>query len=488
VGGWNAKNAVADMPQTDAVFLTNWFPIPSGVMLRHGYTNQATGLPGQVWDVMAYNSGVNSKLFASSGSGIYDCSIVGAAVGAAVQAITNPQTQHTNMETPGGNFLVVVNGTDIGWTYNGTTWAALSVTGFNTALASNVYVTKQRVWFVEKNSTRVWYLPISSIGGAASQFDLGPFMKNGGYIVAMASWSTSGGFGQQDFTVFATSEGELLVYQGYDPSTGSVWALQSVLKFGSPMGTRCFCKAGADLLYISKDGITPLSQGRFFSDLGEQGNITDKIQYAISNVTTTYASNVGWQIQPFPLQNMLLLNVPIGPGLQQQYVQNTISGAWCNFTGWPANCWEQYKDQIYFGGNTVVGWAWNTNADNNTAITADALQAFSYLGSQGQYKRVSMIRPVMTATGTPAIVCNVNFDFDTTAPNTVLSYTPTISSVFGTAVFGSSLFSGASTIIKNWQGANGSGYAIAPRLITQVKGADVLWMATDIVYEKGAVI
>jgi hypothetical protein len=475
------------MPKEDAVFLTNWFPITSGVMLRHGYTNQATGLPGQVYDVMAYNAGASSKLFASSGTGIYDCTTVGAAVGAPVQAITNAKTQHVNMATPGGNFLIVVNGTDIGWTYNGTAWANLAVTGFNTALASNVYVTKQRVWFIEKNTTRVWYLPISSIGGAASQFDLGPFMRYGGYVVAMSSWSTSGGFGQQDFTVFATSEGEIFVYQGYDPSTGNVWALQAIYKFGSPMGARCLCKVGPDLLYISKEGITPLSQGRFFSDLGEQGNITDKIQYAISEVTTTYAANYGWQIQPNPLANMLILNIPMGSGLQQQYVQNTITGAWCNFSGWPANCWELYKDNIYFGGNTVVGLAWNGNADNGIAINADALQAFSYFGSQGKYKRVTMIRPVLSVSSTPSILANVNVDFDTTAPISILSYTPITTDTIGSAIFGTAIFSSSGTIVKNWQGANGSGYSIAPRLICQSK-SDVLWMATDLVMEHGAVL
>jgi hypothetical protein len=487
-GGWNAKDPIAAMPESDAVILTNWLPVPSGVQLRSGYTVQASGLPNQVYDVMAYNGGATRKLFASSGTGIYDVTTVGGAVDAAVQTITNPQTQHAQIATPGGAFLIVVNGTDTGWTYNGTTWSALSVTGVSSNLFSNVYVTKQRVWFVEKNSTRVWYLPVSSIGGAASALDLGPFMRHGGYVIAMASWSASGGFGIQDYTVFATSEGEVLVYQGYDPSTSNVWQLQAVYKFGSPMGARCLCKWGNELLYLSKDGVTPMSKGVFFSDQGQEGNLTDKIQYAISNVTTQYAGNYGWQLQPYPLNNMLLLNVPIGSGTQQQYVMHTLTGGWCNFTGWGANCWELWNDQIYFGGNGFVGWAWHNNNDNGASIRGEALQAFSYFGSVGTYKRVSMIRPVLICTGAPGVYANINVDFDTTTPTTTLSAASISSYTFGSATFGSTSFSPGTSIIKNWQGANGLGYAIAPHLLCQINGQSVLWASTDMVIEKGSVL
>ena len=107
-GGWNAKDPIAAMPESDAVILTNWLPVPSGVQLRLGYTVQASGLPSQVYDLMAYNGGATKKLFASSGTGIYDVTASGT-VGAAVQALTNPQTQHAQIATPGGAFLIVVN-------------------------------------------------------------------------------------------------------------------------------------------------------------------------------------------------------------------------------------------------------------------------------------------------------------------------------------------------------------------------------------------
>jgi hypothetical protein len=42
VGGWNARDPIADMPARDAVFLDNFFPRASDVMLRPGSALLAT--------------------------------------------------------------------------------------------------------------------------------------------------------------------------------------------------------------------------------------------------------------------------------------------------------------------------------------------------------------------------------------------------------------------------------------------------------------
>ena len=48
VGGWNARDALANMAPTDAVTLDNLFPGVSSVMLRGGYIRHATGISGHV--------------------------------------------------------------------------------------------------------------------------------------------------------------------------------------------------------------------------------------------------------------------------------------------------------------------------------------------------------------------------------------------------------------------------------------------------------
>ena len=48
VGGWNARDSLANMAPPDAVTLDNLFPGVSSVSLRGGYSKHATGMTGQV--------------------------------------------------------------------------------------------------------------------------------------------------------------------------------------------------------------------------------------------------------------------------------------------------------------------------------------------------------------------------------------------------------------------------------------------------------
>ena len=55
----------------------------------------------------------------------------------------------------------------------------------------------------------------------------------------------------------------------------------------------------------------------------------------------------GWQLMAFPLQTLLFLNVPIAENeTQNQFVMNTLTGAWFLFTGWNANCFEIFNDNF----------------------------------------------------------------------------------------------------------------------------------------------
>lgn len=488
IGGWNARDAYGDMAETDAIQLTNWFPTPSQVQLRQGFINWSTGLPGQVNSVMAYNGPSSNKLFAASQSGVYDCTAQGAVGAAAVSGLTSDKFIHTNFATPGGNFLIVCNGSDAVYQYNGSAWSNPAITGVTPASLNFVYATKARLWFIEKNSLRAWYLPVNSIAGAATSFDFSSLCRKGGYLVAMSSWTVTGGFGATDYVVFVTSQGELLIYQGTDPSSATTWSLVGVWQFGAPVGNKPFVKYGTDVLYISTDGLTPLSQGRFFADISKQQTLTDKIQWAISTAISVYGTNYGWQCIPYPQENMLILNVPKGAGLQEQYVMNSVTNAWCNFTGWNANCWEIWNENVYFGGSSVVCKAWSGYSDNNAQILGDAIQAPNYFGSRGQLKRWTMMRPILASSGIPAIYANINVDFDTTPPANLLTYSGATASLWDSGLWDSAIWGADTSIYKSWQGVNGVGYSASPRFRSAGNGIQVNWISTDFVLEKGGIL
>ena len=52
VGGINARDSLAAMPETDAYSLINWIPQRYGVRSRKGYSEWSTGLGAAVGSIM----------------------------------------------------------------------------------------------------------------------------------------------------------------------------------------------------------------------------------------------------------------------------------------------------------------------------------------------------------------------------------------------------------------------------------------------------
>lgn len=490
VGGWNARDSIADMKETDAVILENFFPSTTSVDLRGGHSKYATGFPGQVETVISYSGSATNKLFGISAGSIYEAP--GGAVGAAaVSGLTNSRWQYVNITTAGGNFIEMCNGANSVYTFDGTTWTdqSASITGVTSSTLININLHKNRLWFIQSDTLKAWYLPVQSITGAASAYDLSAFCPHGGYLMAMATWTMDAGYGMDDMAVFVTSNGDCLVYRGTDPSSASTWALVGAFWIGSPIGRRCFVKYQGELLIITQDGLLPLTNALKSSRLDPRAALTDKIQRATSEAVTNYGSNFGWMVTPYPNKNALVLNVPINTNAnQQQYVMNTITGAWCKFTAWHANCFAIHQDDLYFGGTNFIGKAWDTNADAGQAIPTRALQAFSYFGSPAKLKRFTMMRPTFYASSPPAVSGQINVDFDDAISTATLSAASAIGGLWDTGLFDAALWGAGLELSRLWQGSAGIGYCGAPNIRTSTNSIELQWLATDIVFEKGAII
>ena len=177
VGGWNAKDALPSMDARYAVQLDNFFPLTTEVKLRLGNVAWATGLPGAVDTVAGYNSTTTNKLFAASGTGIYDVTSQGAVGAPVVTGLTSIRLQHVNYAVSATSYLYLVNGVDKPNLYDGAAWVKVdavsvpAITGVTTTLLTHVNIFKTRLFFVEANSMRCWYLPVNSVGGAALSLD-----------------------------------------------------------------------------------------------------------------------------------------------------------------------------------------------------------------------------------------------------------------------------------------------------------------------------
>lgn len=503
IGGLNARDALAGMPPNDAVILDNFFPTPTSVDLRKGYTQWVTGIAASVESLMPYNSASTSKLIAAAGTAFYDVTSTGAIGAAVVTSLTNARWQHTNMGTTGGQYLYCVNGTNSAELYDGTTWQAvttisspISITGIATTSLIHVNEYRNRLFFVEKSSFKVWYLPVNSVGGAAASIDLSPIFKLGGYLMAMATWTIDNAAGMNEYAVFISSEGEVVTYLGTDPSVAGNFTIVAKFRIGKPVGRRCFVKVGSDLILICADGFVTLSESLLTDRSQTQRALSNKIVNLVNNDVQSYGSNYGWEACLYPLGNKLIFNVPQVAGTKQyQYVMNTLNGAWCRFTNWNANCFAVMGDSLYFGGNlgTAANSAYVAKADtgfsdNGGYIYGEVKTAFRYFGATGLLKRFTMVRPVFNMAGTQQALIGMDIDFSDIAPSGTPSFTGTAGTLWGTKLWNTFPWAIGPSIQKSWQGVTGIGYAGALRMKIANNIAAVQWMSIDYVYEVGGIL
>lgn len=461
-GGWDAQSALADMKEDRAVVLENWFPSTSDVRVRRGHKVHAGGMGTGVVDSLLVYHGVtsaSSKLFAATSNTIYDVSSGGSA-SSSVTSLSNNRWQYTNFTTSGGKFLICVNGADSLRSFSGSAWATPSITGITSSDVINVNAHKNRLWLVMKDSTKAAYLGVGAIAGSATEFELGGLFTKGGHLVAMATWTRDGGAGEDDLAVFLSSRGQAAVYAGTDPSSAETWGLVGVYDLGAPLGYRCFTKVAGDLALVNIDGVLPLSQG-LQTDRGAAAQIaiTANINNAMNEAARSYASNFGWELTPYSKGTMAILNVPVQEGqTQHQYVMNTLTGAWCKFTGMNANCWAVFRDNLYFGGNSGLVYQADTGAvDVSEAIDATGQGAYNYYGSRGRLKQWKLIQPLLTTDASSQPAIGLSTDFRDNASVGTPSASQTTSAVYDTAIWDTDVYAVEGRTVADWTSVNGVG-------------------------------
>ena len=489
VGGWDTRNALADMPTENAVILDNFFPSTDKVTVRKGYTSHATGMSGDINSLIEYvpTTGVG-KLFAGNGSSIFDVSGGGGVGAAVVTGLSNTKFQSTQISTSGGHFLFAVNGQDTPRTYNGSSWATSGASGPTMANLEWVNNHQRRLWFGEKNSLSAWYLAVNSISGTATEFPLGAVSKLGGYLMAMGTWSLDAGDGLDDAAVFLTSEGEAIVYQGTDPASAATWSLLGVFRIGKPIGRRCMIKAGADLIMVTQDGFVAASQ-ILLADRAQASAvaISQQINKAVNDAVRNGGSLFGWQPFIYPKGTMLIFNVPNTATEAYQYVFNTITQSPCRFTGVNAVCWGLMNDEAYFGGmgDGVVYKFDSGTSDNSADINADALQAFNHFRSPGTNKRFTLVEPIFQSNGAPSVSIDLNLDYNIRRPTGTPSTPATTSALWGIAKWGIGLWGSASQTYRGWRGIRGVGRAASIRIRISTGVNQPSWLATNWLYVAG---
>ena len=511
IGGWNARDSLANMAPEDAIVLDNLIPGTDKVEGRRGFSEHAT--PSSVTsniDTLATWVGPSSQVLwafaipSATNKRAYDCTSAGSpAANAAFTTLAHTGTRADYVSTmfvnTAGAYLYLCDalGENAPCHYNGTTWAAPSISGVTAANLVSVASYRYRLFFIEKNSLNLWYLDRDAISGTAKRLALGGIAKDGGYLVACGTWTVDAGDGIDDMLVAVTSEGQVLMFAGNDPSSASAWRLAGIYKTAAPIGRKCLLRYGSSLFVITVDGLVAV-ESLFQQSLAQPAvPVTDKIRRAFYEAAADWKDEPGWQAIYYPAGRYILVNVPQSSYAStatsrpmHQYVMNVQTRQWCRFTGQNARSWSLLNGALYFGGVDGVVYAADTGySDDSTTIPYRAKQAYNYFGARGYLKQWTLARLTLLTDATTvqgAIYIDVDFGSQDLSPTGAL--TVTSGAAWDVPDWDTVFWDQAAAISQDWQTYGGIGHCAALVVLVNTNGASLSWYSTDWTYRLGGMV
>lgn len=494
--GLNKRDALSDMNPLFAVQMDNYIPLDNQVELRPGYSlNKSFGSNKlMVESLMAYRYPNNDTLLAVYNNKIWN--ITGGNQTDLGVTLTNNYCQTVQYK----NYLYIMNGSDTPQAFyvDAENVAHIGDWGFSNEnlVGSRIIagaVSKNFLWFIEKGTLKAWYsAQAGNVQGELNSFDLSMVSKFGGELVAIANWTIDGGDGIDDKTVFITSEGEALVYTGYNPNNADNWILVGTYKISKPIGYKCLLPFQGDVIIICEDGYFPLSKALATLNTGNSvAAFSDNIRGLVIERTAKNKNKKGWQGVIYSKKGYGIFNVPVSEQFEQ-HVINIATGAWCRFTGMRSACWCVFGDNIYFGAEDAVYQFDDGYSDNGTEIEGLVEQAYSNLGYQG-IKKIQLLNP-RTAASTPyTLGIYTNADYSQARQKYYANVGHVSGSEWGQVYWSYEgetdgttwVADSTSKINSQWISNSCAGVNISVVFTTKTKGIIIDWFDTGIRYQIG---
>lgn len=492
IGGINRLVSIDDTPESDAWILDNWIPDAGFCRLRGGSAMVDVDVGT---DPIGTIIGYGGQLLVAAGGKVIDTGIRSDSPTLPVLPVVELGTGFANddwQQEVFNNRLLLVNGANEPQGYDGTTLAPLDFTGSPVDLNPEEFIGvnsfKGRVIYW-KDEPAFWYAEAGSFQGELTKFDLSIWVNKLTTLKIMFTWSADANDGTDDFFVALMSSGEALVYQGTDPSSLDYFAMVGTYQMGEPLSYRSSASIAGDEIVLTRDG------WQNFKTVWETGNFSDNgIGRKIAGLSTTaaeqFANSSGWEVNFYPEERLVVVNVPQGSGTSIQHVMNTNTFSWCTFSGWPATTIGKAFGFIYFAkadGTLYIGM--RGTSDNGAPITTDAVPAFNYLSGRANNKMLTGVKPITTMSNPDNIGLVGAGDFFVPSAETP-DYSPV---VVGTTPWGSPWGSPWTTVVQSvavsqWETVHAYGYALTYRMTTVTDGENLQWGSSQIMFKDGGAI
>lgn len=483
--GINTTSPLSMLSEDECHYAYNILPSQDGFKTRQGTTEWCNGIVGSPKTVITYHSlsptGVGNRVFATGSDGIYNCTSSG--IGAAVRVYTFV----TSGNTAGyGNFIQWGTATGAQWIFyadsvNGllayeaatNTWTPVTgITGLDELNIRYIAIHKLRIWVVLNESPNAWYLPIGAMAGAASEFQLGSKFTHGGDCVSIHTLTQDSGNGPDDLLVAISRQGDVIIYQGADPSSAATFSAVGTWYVGAvPHSRKMAIEYSGDLYILSINGLTSLTELMRGTDVSDNyKSVVGKITNILRSRMSTELNSLGWELLVFPPENLLIIQSPARIGSVDEHIHyclNTNLKGWGFFRNVQATAMGVGRDRLYYTQSNGSVWYLRDGNDqctlanpSGTPVEFSFLTAYSNAGAPGRIKMPSLIRPVFLCDQIPEYAVKVLFDYERGELATPGLLTVGSFSSWDTALWDTALWGGETTFAEV-QGAGGVGYALA---------------------------
>lgn len=517
--GMDARLGASTDETNHCLWAINITPADYGMRVRQGYREWQVGLPSEVRTVIPYEglpqSTADDRLFCVCAEGIYDTTTYAAAP---VQKIAFANVGDNTgwgvfthyIDQSGDDIMYYADGANGLFVYTPATDSWAQATGITAAPGSLgtlnvediVFIVshKLRLWLITRDSNKAWYLGVGASTGEATEFFFGAKFKHGGNLVGLYNWTMDGGAGRDDQLVAVSRSGDVLPYQGDDPSSSMTWENMGVYFIGAtPIGHRIGSEYGGNLFLLSSLGIISmqeLTSGAQVED-ANRSQLGAKIARLLRLDMRDTRDRHGWDIRFVADQSSLVVATPKrSDDTYRQYVMHTGQFAWGLWRGLPFVCGAPYGGDILIGDpdgrllrmdRGVDNIKLNEPQDSGEDIGWYLLSTFSSLGAPALQKRVKFIRPNFSVTESkPSVDCYAMYDYFTLEPLAPVEAPGGVNAnVWDTALWDSAIWSGTTQIPYNEvDGTWGMGTDVALAMVGRSRD-ECLFVGWDIMWDVG---
>jgi hypothetical protein len=437
VGGINARDSYATMQPTDAVYIQDMVPVGTFLETAPPCSSYWAIPSGACRTLVSYEADSASALLGSFGSGS-SWDLTDITNPASPSVLKASQTSGIYVSSMFQSVMILCNGTNTAQVYNGTTCVDLVATGPTLSSLRGVITFKGRAYYWEVSSQSFWYAAAGAYQGTLTEFPLDTLTSEGGKIVLLTTFTRDGGEGADDLFVIVFDTGEMIVYQGDDPSSASAWEMIGKFKMPRPIGARSAARVGGDTIIVTYAGeasIGNILAGRPYPLVSDKVEQLNKFEPTLA---AAYADLISFM--EFPETESLMLN-DMGQSSNQKWVVNSgvmcmrkDSGAWWNYGGnstadfdaLQLTCSCVWEGKTYFGFDTsaipvytpmaeagfayneVVSAPWYPVAKNGYAFATDlyggVTKNYAQTSYNGENASTAYVRPFNGLTGNITMV------------------------------------------------------------------------------------